>query len=218
MRSLIFAVLVSVSSVAFAQNQTERLNAQARMVEAQAKLISSQADLITAVATANETNAKAMQGVEHARSLFFDNKLKNTETFYGKKALYENYKDLKSSRLRPSQEDLRRYSRSAVPDRLDFFEFNPVRAKIYWPALLKEDRFSQYRLQIEGLFKQYLLDNNREGSIYQEVQKLTDEMHSELTSLVHDVPMPVYIPARKFLRSLAYESRFLSEIDGLASN
>ncbi|MFH1968351.1 MAG: hypothetical protein ABIJ84_03120 [bacterium] len=215
MRNFIFAALVGLSSVAQAQSQ---LADQAKMVEAQAKLISANAALITAIASANETNAKALQGIEQARSLSLDNSLKKAETFYGKKTLRENYMDLRKPRSRPSQEDLRRYSKAAAPDRLNIFEFNPVRAEIYWPPLLKEDQFSEYRLQIEGLFAQYLLDNNREGSIYQEVKELADKMQAELSPLIRDVPTSEYIRARKFLRSIAYESRFPNEIHGLAAN
>ncbi|MFH1922840.1 MAG: hypothetical protein ABIP48_23500 [Planctomycetota bacterium] len=242
MRSFIFAVFVSLSSIVQAQNQMAEVNqhlnaqtqwmnawgawtnsrvntnAQVQMIEAQAKLISARATLIAAVATANETNAKALQGIEQARGLSLGNSLKKAETFYGKKTLRENYMDLRKPRSRPSQEDLRRYSKLAAPDRLDIFEFSPVRAKIYWPPLLKKDQFSECRLQIEGLFAQYLLDNNREGSIYQEVKELADKMQVELSPLIRDVPSSEYIRARKFLRSIAYESRFPNEIDGLAAN
>ena len=196
-------------------NAWVRGNAQAQMVEAQAKLIAARAGIVTAVANAKEANAKALQGLEQARSLALDNDLKKAETFYGKRALYENHRNLAKARPRPSEEDLLRYSRASTPQRLTPGQLDPIRGEIHWPPLLQRDQFAEHRERIDDLFVQRL-DYGQD--IHQEVQDLSKEIHTEMCSLVREVPSAEYIQARKFIRSLAYDSQFPPRIDGLAAN
>lgn len=188
-------------------NATGHNNIQVQMVEAQAKLITAQATAITATAGANKTNAEALQALEQARSLALGNNQKRTEVFYTKKTLHDNYKNLTQT-PRPTQEDLLRYnqySQASAPRRLTKEEFNQLRGKISWPALLKREEFSEEREQLDALFTKRL---DRNQDISQEVQDLTEKMEINLRSLVRDVPSWQYVEAKKFVRNLGHESQF----------
>lgn len=176
-----------------------------QMTEAKAKLVTARATMISAIANANKANAEALQGLETARSLALDNRVKKAETFYGKRALYENHKSLAKARPRPTREDLLRYSKTSAPKRLTPDEFDQIGGEMHWPSLLQRDDFSEHRSQIEKLFVARL-DYNQD--IGQQVEDLTDGMHARLCSMVREVPSGDYIKARKFIRSLVHESQF----------
>jgi len=196
-------------------NTTRQNNTQAQLIEAEAKLITAQAAVITAAASANKTNAEALQALEQARTLALANELKKAETFYGKKALYGNHKDLYGAPSRPTKEDMLRYSRASAPQRLTEEQFDLIvrRGEIRWPSVLQKDEFEEHRSQIETLFVKRLdseLDSDQD--IQGQVQDVTDRMYAGLRSLVREVPLSEYAEARKFIRSLAYESQFDFEV------
>ena len=56
------------------------------------------------------------------------------------------------------------------------------------------------------------------NGIFQQVQKLAEEMHTVLRSKIRDLPPSDYIEARKFIKSLVFESRFAKQIKGIAAN
>jgi len=201
-----------------AAHNVARSSNHVQMAEAQAKLLTARATMITAIANANKANAEALQGLETARSLALDNRVKKAETFYGKRALHENYKSLPKARPRPTRDDLLRYSKTSAPKPLTPEEFDRIGGEMHWPSLLQRDDFSEHRSQIEKLFVARL-DYNQD--IHQQVEDLTDGMHARLCSMVREVPSGDYIKARKFIRSLVYESQFdflcLDKIGNLAA-
>lgn len=181
--------------------------------EAQAKIISAQATLITAVSTANINNAKALQTVEQTRTIALDNDLKRADTFHKKRALYE------ASRItskKPTQEDVMRYSRASLPERPKVYDFDPVKNKIYWPELLQQEQFTTYRLQMDVLFLDR--DNTANDRIQEQAKIIADQMQNELCSLIHQSSPEQYLKAKKFIQSLAFETRFPLPIQGLANN
>ena len=182
-------------------------NARAKMVEAYAKLTQANAAMVTAVAGANKTNAEALQALEQARSLAWDNNRKKAEVFYEKRALHDAYHQVARPRpSRPTEDDLNRYSQAALPKRLTEDQFDLLRGEIVWPSLLRREQFSQQCAQIRDLFVNRLVNED----IHSPVQQITDEMQAELLSLLRqrEAPANEYIKAKRFVQSLAYESRF----------
>jgi len=176
-------------------------NVQVQMVEARAKYLAAQATMITASASANKTNAEALQALEQARSLELDNSLKKAETFYAKKTAHDNYKSLAKPRTRPTPEALLRYSQVSLPQPMKEEELDPVSGKITWPLLLQGEEFSKDRSQIEALFINHLDYNNSST----EAKVLTKNMTTKLRSMIREVTGTDYVKAKNFIRSLDYE-------------
>jgi len=194
---------------------TATADAQAKLVDAQAKLISAQAVLVTAISNAGATNAKTLETLEQVRGLRMDNDLKRTKTFYDKRALYATYQGL-NEKKRPSQEDVIRYSKVFRPSRLAGSQLSMVKNENSWPAVLQREEFSEQRLQLKCLFAQRGATGSHDIAL--PVQKVAEEMRVSLRSMIRQVPPDQYLAGCKFIDSLAYESRFTGQIEGIASN
>ena len=208
------------AAVVFAQENT-RANARTAQftawVDAQCKVLKAKSEWITAVAKANETNAKTLEILQKVRSAALDNNLKVAKTFYEKRTLHEGYQGL-HTRKRPTQEDVIRYSKTSVPQRPASFELEPARGRIYWPAVLLEEEFSDYRIQLDSLFAQRKAALDTSGSnVSGQVQTAAMQMREQLRSKIQQMSSSEYLAARGFLESLAYEARFPGRIEGVAS-
>lgn len=184
------------------------------MADAQAKLMNARTAFITAVANANATNAKTLETMEQVKSLSMDNNLKRADTFYKKKALSDGYKGL-NIKKRPTQEDAIRYSKVSKPNRLAKFELQSVNNRISWPEALQREEFFDHRIRIQGLFA--IRGLNLHSGISSETQKVIEDMHAELRSMIRQVSPNDYMASRKFIQSLAHEARFPNRIDGVVS-
>jgi len=208
------------AALMFANNNT-RADAQAKTIttwsDAQVKLITAQAAWITAVANANATNATTLQTLEQVRGLRLDNKLKTAKTYYEKRKLYDGYRGV-NTRKRPSTEDLLRYSKASLPKRPANYQVQPVGGKVYWPEVLQQDEFCEYRAELDCLFAQRKAGDSAPGSdVSRQVRKLAGEMHQQLRAKVRQTDPSEYLTARKFIDSLAFEVRFPARLEGMAA-
>jgi hypothetical protein len=203
-------------------NQNTQITSQTSMfsawAEAQAKMLTAKAAWITAVANANATNAKTLETLQQVRGLRLDNNLKAAKTFYDKRKLCEDYQKV-NSRQRPTQEKVVRYNQASVPKRSAQFQLVSAQGRISWPDLLLDEEFSDARIQLESLFAQRKPGPGAAGSsVSGEVQTVAAEMREQLQSRIRQVSPEQYLAARRFLESLAYESRFPARIEGVAAN
>ena len=203
-------------------NQNARATSQTSMftawADAQAKMLTAQAGWITAVANANATNAKTLETLQQVRSLSLDNNLKVAKTFYDKRKLCDDYQKL-NPRQRPTQENVIRYSQVSVPKRPAQFELASARGRISWPDVLLDEEFCDGRIQVESLFAQRKASAGGPGSgVSGEVQTVAAQMREQLQAKIRQMSPGEYLAARRFLESLAYESRFPARIEGVASN
>lgn len=193
------------------------LGGHAELGKAAAAWVTAQATMIKAAAEANATNAKAMETYEKARGLSLDNDMKAAKTFYDKRQMRETY-CAQTSRSRPTQEDLIRYSKATVPERPTNYQLEPVRGKIYWPEVLQGETFLEERIQLESLFaERKTTDNGVSSPIYGQVQELAEQMRSELRMRVREISPAEYLAARKFIDALAFEVRFPQQVEGVAA-
>ena len=216
-----YASMGKAAAALFADEKT-RANAQANWVstcaEAQAKMINARAAWITAVANANATNAKTEQTLEQVRTLKLDNALKVATTFYEKRKLHDTYQGL-NTRKRPTNEDLIRYSKMSLPQRPADCQFEPVKGKIYWPEVLQQEKFYEFRLQLDYLFAERAdAVGTAASDIHGQVQEVASQMRGQLRSKIREMDPTEYLAARKFIDSLAFEARFRARIEGVATN
>jgi hypothetical protein len=180
-------------------------------------MINAQAGYITAVANANATNAKTLVTLEQVRGAALDNNLKVANTFYEKRKLHDGYQGL-NTRKRPTKEAVVRYSQVSLPKRPSSFQLESARGGIYWPEVLMEEEFCDGRIRLDSLFAQRKAAPGASGSdISRQVQTVAVQMRGQLQSKIRQMTPAEYMAARKFLDSLAYEARFPTRIEGVAS-
>ena len=208
-KSILFTVLfLAFSGTARAQQQFS-VEAQAKLISAHAAYVTAQAAYIAAQAGANKTNAEALQTTEQAKGLALDNNLKKAEVFYNKKALYQNHKNLVRDPRKKDSEDYLRISKASLPQRLNEEHFDSLRGAIVWTSLLMREEFDTERDQLNELFEKRL---DYPQDVSQDVKLAVKKMEGMLLLMVKESDQTDYAKAKRFLRSLAYESQFQTTV------
>jgi len=209
------------AAAAWAASQTAMANSRSSTITSwantQAALVGARATMVKSVADANSTNARTLQTIKQTRSITLEADLKAAKTFYEKRKLHEGYRVL-HSRKSLAPENLVRYSKNIVPGRLANYQIAPCKGKIKWPLVLQEQAFLQQRLQIDSLF----LQRQKAGvavnrNACRRAQDAVTQMRNELRARVRQMSHGEYLAARKFIDSLAFETRPPKQIQAVAT-
>jgi len=193
------------------------LNGHAALVQAQASFMTAQAELIKAASAANESNARARETLEKTRTLAIDNQTKAVTGFYERRKQWDAYMTL-HPRGRGTAEQMSRYSKAGVPQRLESHQFERSRGAIYWPAIFEREEFVEHRAKLDRLFRaRRLSDTGPASELYREVRDATDELREQLRAMIDELPPAQYVAARKFIDGLAQEIQVPPEIAGVAA-
>jgi len=191
--------------------------AEAELRRSVAELTQAQAVLIQAIAQARKLHAETLKMLEERRSMELDNDAKATETFYQKREIRERFL-AQRARKRPSRETVVSRCNATKPNRPSASQLDPVRGTIYWPELLQGEAFEEYRTRLEELYAGRTPANSGLASEFcRQVQELASQMAGSLRSMIRQVSPTEYMAAKRFLEGLAYEARFLPEVEGIAS-
>jgi hypothetical protein len=77
---------------------------------------------------------------------------------------------------------------------------------LVWPSILKRAEFSSERQAIEQAFA-----NKHKENLYRDVSKSTHRMHEKMLARLDSISTTDSVAARRFLRSVEFEARHLSE-------
>ena len=108
---------------------------------------------------------------------------------------------------RPTAEDLARYAKEQVPDRLAAQQIDAQRGVIRWPRVFDEQEFAAARSAVEDLAREDLVGHGSIGSSYGEAKRRLAQMAAELKNKMNALPSGEYIAAKKFLIGLDLEFR-----------
>jgi hypothetical protein len=174
------------------------------------------AEGIRATGEAVRNGSEAAVNLEVARKLAVENNYEATQTYWEKRRLWdENSAYMRGAPL--SQEQLRQIARDAAPQRLSMLQLHPMTGDITWPAALLRPEFDRFRTQVEDLFANRNDSNTGIGSTTESaVVRLTRAMQAGLQNQIEELTPNEYITAKSFLRSLAYETRFMPTVEGIA--
>jgi len=107
-----------------------------------------------------------------------------------------------------SSEDSWRYASMSAPKRLSATQLDPVTGRIYWPLVLRDQRYSDYCKQLDQLF---VMRENSHGGIgydtYKKIEALTKSLMAELQKNINEYDANEYLKARSFIDSLGYEAQ-----------
>jgi hypothetical protein len=165
------------------------------------------ADVIQSAGQANLANSAAAGNYEAAYSMYLDNRIKYTKTYYENKQLYKEYKQSQKTPP-PTSEQLFRMSQVGVPKALSANQLDPLTGEIAWPLLLQEPQYAQYRKDLEDLFKiradspvAFTYDS------FMKVEAIKSQFIDALTANIKNYKPQDWIAAKKFIESLAFEAR-----------
>jgi len=157
------------------------------------------AALIHAQANYNMTMA-------HVRAMETETRQRRLEYYYANKETNKQYRD-SLRKPRPASEDLARFAQAAKPDELSPRELDLKTGELSWPVLLESADFAGHRAELERLFAQVAADGDFDAAEHDRLARTTDAMLAELEGLVRDVKPMDYVEAKRFIESLACQSR-----------
>ena len=190
--------------------------AEAELRRSAAELVEAQAAMIQAVAQARKLHAETLKMLEERRSMALDNDAKATETFYQKRRTRERFL-AEHARKRPSRETVVSRCNATRPDRPSACQLDPVRGTIHWPEALQGEQYEAYRTRLEALYAGRTPANSGLGSEFcRQVEELASQMAGSLRSMIRQMSPTEYMAARRFIEGLAYEARFLPDVEGIA--
>jgi hypothetical protein len=96
-------------------------------------------------------------------------------------------------------------------------QLSPTNGQINWPAGLLRPEYDALRSTVEELFANRTPSNSGVGSTTEvAVSRITSVMQDDLKAQIRQMTANEYIAAKNFLRSLAYEARFMPGAENVA--
>jgi hypothetical protein len=164
-------------------------------------------DVIRSAGMANVMNAEAAIRTEKARSIYLDNRLKGTKTYFEMKRVNREYRD-STKAPRPTSEQLFRLAKDATPQSLSPDELDPVTGQINWPEILTTEGFDRDRETLEQLYADRAQASGRINlDQYNLIRQAISDMQIKLKRQVKDMPPQVFSSANAFLKRLEHEGR-----------
>jgi hypothetical protein len=151
-------------------------------------------NLSTSAAAINMTQAQSNEIKNHQQyeNTYFQ--MRNTNQAY--QAAHE--------KPRLTEQQLVRMARDEAPQPVSPSEVNPTSGKINWPSVLQEPRFAADRTLLEGFSAKKAAHGSLAIADEMAARKTIESAFAELKTQVLVVPMPDYLAARTFLRSMIY--------------
>ncbi len=172
-------------------------------------------DVVRARGQYNLLTSESLINVETARKQNMENRLQWTQTYFEMRKMNREYRKAERGPT-PSASTFERWARDAAPDRLKSVQLDSITGRINWPTLLQQDQYSALRASLEDAFTQRAERHGAIGPeaalrIHDNTNQMMQMLENELQqSRVNNNPLPsyLYLDAKKFIQSLAYEARF----------
>lgn len=166
------------------------------------------ADVVRSQGAANLMNSAAAQNYEQARSMYFDNRIQGTQTYFDMRKMNRQYRQQEAT-PRLSSEQLFRIAAEQAPDKLSSSDLDPLTGDITWPLILELPAYEPYRQKLESLYSERVDRGGVAGpENYLDIQKTAKAALADLRTNIKDYPPDDYLKAKKFLENLAYTARF----------
>lgn len=167
-----------------------------------------EADYIRAAGEYYLLKAQAHKHFEEARSMYIDNSVKSLQARYELKRINAEYRE-SVKRPRATTEEMVRFAASNDPQRIPAHELNPVTGEIHWPAALLGEEFAECRQAMETIFaNRGAVDFGARSPSHVHANLVAKQMTAVLSSQIKHLESGDWIDAKKFIASLAHETRF----------
>jgi hypothetical protein len=174
------------------------------------------AEVIRSAGEFNRNTAAAEVLHERARAQAVNNHYAEVDNYFEVRRLNRQERNAERGPM-PTQEDVLRYSKSRVPERLSAMALDRHSGAINWPAALMAPEFDQHRARLEQIFQARSYYNSGLASpSYLEIKEEADRMLATLQERVRQMDPASYVQARKFIVGLGFEGRFAAGSEEVA--
>jgi hypothetical protein len=159
----------------------------------------------------SDTNMRpSMAGIDNetARSMNYDNQIKQVQTYFEKRRLNKSYREAERA-PRKSSYEYAVTAKAMAPSRLSASEYDAVHGKVKWPGALRATSYSGQRAQLDKLFAAHAASGGGIGTAeYADIQSSLTDLQSALKKDFKTTNSDQFLQATNFLKSLRYEARF----------
>ncbi|MEM6980792.1 MAG: hypothetical protein AAF539_14110 [Planctomycetota bacterium] len=192
-----FASIALAPTTAMAQSPLEALSQISNSLES----------IVRSHSEASNRPSMAMIDRETARSMNYDNQLKHVRTYFEKRRLNRQYREMENPRR--SGAEITASAKRRAPNRLTSTEYDPYGGRINWPIALRATGYDDQRNELNRLFAAHAAyGGGINTTSYAPIDSLVGEMESRLIKNFKNTNAQQFSYARKFLISLKYEARF----------
>jgi hypothetical protein len=164
------------------------------------------AAIIRAQGVYNLATSAALINLTEVERREIENRKLWAETYFEMRRINREARAAERGR-RPSEADFIRYAQIGKPRRLTPSELDVITGRINWPILLQLPEFNGFRAEVERVFAQRAASGTISAVDYLRVYQVMQMMQAALRQQIRQVPSTDYMIARRFLESLAFESR-----------
>lgn len=157
----------------------------------------------------NQATAQAIDQLTQARKREFETARAYQEMRRAEQAERLNRRlndDLRQALRQVNQAQATRMAQQASPGRLRSSEFDVATGRIAWPSVLQMAQFAPLRQKVEQLFAQRASLGELPAENHTQLDGSIEAMSDSLRGLVYQLPPDLYVTAKRFLNSLAYEA------------
>jgi len=163
-------------------------------------------DVIQSAGAYNLATSEAAINATQAQKQFIENRDQWTDTYFQMRQANRAYRETEQG-PRLSMEQLVRLAQEGKPKPLSPGELDSVTGRISWPLLLKTSAFDATRAKLDDLFAKRASRGGIDFEQQMQIRQSTKDMLALLKGQIRNVPADDYIPAKRFVESLAYEGQ-----------
>ena len=160
-------------------------------------------DLVRSQGQANLDNSAAAINLTTARSNQINNYRSGTSAYFDMRELNRRARAAERG-PKTTMEQAVRFTQWGKPKPLSSRELDVVTGEINWPMALQSDQFAANRSKLEKVFSSRAASGASGLEDFTEARDVTQTMLADLKKQVQQVPAQQYMPAKRFLQSLAY--------------
>lgn len=159
----------------------------------------------------NLYTSMAASNYQDAYSKWILNQKLREQTYFDMRRMNASYR-AEQEMMHPhaTPQELEEFNHARLPQELSANELDAARGIIQWPGALNRKEFDDNRAKLEGLFSEAAADPVNSGlgtQNYRDIQAAVGELSDKLRSEIKQFSPDEYIPATKFLKSLAFSAR-----------
>ena len=193
------------------------------VLNAQGLKINSPTDLAVIIRQASQAGSQSsgpgfsspMVDAETARSMSYDNDVKQARSYYERKLEIGRMRDqVKQERLARTQRNAaarrkRQLAQRRDPEKLSSRQLDREKGQISWPVPLRKETFKQDRDKVDALYPKHLSSGGGVNTEeYGPLQETLKKLKADLLSNHKKIQAQQYAYSRKFLDSFAFELRY----------
>ena len=158
--------------------------------------------VINAQGQRNLSNSQAAINMTDARANQINNQVNSVNAYWEKKGIYSEHLQ---QQLEQVDEKRARYEAKHGLQPLTSQEFDRTTGQINWPGVLKQQKFDQYRNEIDDVFQKRAGSGMLSGDDYLASTTAFKDWHAMLVKQKDEYPGPILDQLLRFLLALKHE-------------